>query len=109
MTKQELHPGLWVYKNTRGKYGQEFDPNLCAASVAYGGRRVDFHQCSHKWKVEKRGHRWCGIHDPDKIEERQAKRDAKWQAQSDAKMAPYKRIEELEAEVKRLRGITTEA
>lgn len=102
MTKQKLPAGLWVYKKRSGGYSQEFDPDYCAASVAFGGRRVDFHQCTRKWKVEKRGHRWCTQHDPDKIEERKKKARAKYEAQMDARMAPYRRIKKLEERVREL-------
>jgi len=95
MSEQILPGGLFVYKK-RDRYEAEFDPDYCAASVS-GQGGWHWHQCTRKWKVEKRGHRWCSQHDPDKVEERQYKTSAKYQAKLDARMAPYRKIEKLEA------------
>jgi len=104
MTKQELPLGLNVYFKGKHLYAQDVDPARCAASVSDS---AGWHssQCQNRWKVEKRGHHWCGIHDPDKVEERQAKTNAKWQAKQDARNAPFIHVKELEAEVAQLKRL----
>ena len=44
-----------------------------------------FYGCSSKPKVERDGKHYCGIHDPVRIAEKHATRNAKWEAENKAK------------------------
>ena len=44
------------------------------------GGSFDFRPCGNKAKVEHNGKRYCGIHNPVRRAEQQAKRDAKYEA-----------------------------
>lgn len=37
-------------------------------------------RCTHNAKVERGGHYYCGVHDPVRVAEKRAKRDAGWRA-----------------------------
>lgn len=48
------------------------------------------YHCPKTGKVERDGKWYCGTHDPVKIKERQEKRNAKWEAESEAQIAKYR-------------------
>ncbi|MCP4410905.1 MAG: hypothetical protein GY807_24830 [Gammaproteobacteria bacterium] len=58
------------------KFDQPLDPSRCKASVAQGGMRVGFYQCSRK--AVKDG--WCKQHHPDTEKKRREESRAKYNA-----------------------------
>jgi hypothetical protein len=52
--------------------------NQCSAKVWSGWSH---YPCSKKAKVNRNGKDYCGIHDPQKVAARNAKQEAKWDAQ----------------------------
>lgn len=107
MTDQPLDAGH-LYT---GQYGKTFPlrKDCCNTAVHDAGRSVGFHRCGNKIKVRRlvvhRGETlelgYCGLHDPLKIAERRAKREAEWQAQrkaDEAKRARARAIEDAKAE-----------
>lgn len=59
------------------------DTPRCEVSVSDGGIWPSFHKCCNKGKVQVDGKWYCGIHDPAKQAERDAKRKAKYDAEMD--------------------------
>ena len=64
---------------------------------AWDGYR--FYNCGRTAKYEREGKWYCGIHDPVKVEEKRAAREARWSAEYDANR---KKVEEVEKRNKRL-------
>ena len=71
-----------VYRNSRGAYGAEFNPDLCKASV-HDDFGCSFHQCSRKPKRDG----WCGQHHPDAVSERARKSTEKYERDLAARFA----------------------
>lgn len=75
-----------------------FDSRRCKASVSYGGRRVDFHQCLRKpWKDG-----WCRQHHPDSVAKRRTQSEARWK-QKQAR-SPLAQLGEAREEIARLKA-----
>jgi hypothetical protein len=70
-----------VYTPRRG-YGQPRQ-DQCAAGVMSG---FHYSQCSRKPSVQEDGHGWCKQHAPSIVAERDAKRNAEWEAKWAKKM-----------------------
>ena len=62
-----------------GLYAQPIDSDKCKASVPFGGRSVNFHQCQRKAKRDG----WCTQHHPDSEAKRRAEADARYKARRD--------------------------
>ncbi len=84
----------------------ELDSKRCQEMVSpkepWGGFYQ--HQCSRKsWKDG-----YCKTHHPDTVKDRQEKSDRRWREKMDNSplTLAYKKIKELEAEIKRLKEAT---
>lgn len=71
-----------------GDHGRAQNPHRCGMMVPERGMNFpDFLQCKRKWTVKVGGKRYCTVHNPAKVAERDAARQAKF----DAKMSGYLR------------------
>lgn len=71
-----------------GDNGRAQNPHLCGMMVPEHGMSFPhYFQCSRKWTVKVNGKRYCTTHSPAK----RAERDAARQAKFDAKMASFLR------------------
>ena len=59
------------------------DTPRCCADVRDQGTWPSYHKCGNKGKVQVDGKWYCGIHDPAKIAERDARHKAKYDAEMD--------------------------
>lgn len=53
----------------------------------YGANAFHSHQCGNTAKVERDGRWYCGTHDPVRLREKQAERNAKWEKKWHAQRA----------------------
>lgn len=86
-----------------GRFGAtgKGDPAYCRQSVHEGGRGVGFYQCCRKPTVfrciDGKEYGFCGQHDPEDVQRRRAKRDAKWAADYAARQAKWARADQEKA------------
>lgn len=85
-----------------GPYDSPPRPDRCKASVPFGGRRVDFHQCLRK--PVKDG--WCKQHHPDSVAKRRAQGEIR-RKQIWAR-GPWARLHKAQEENTRLKARITE-
>lgn len=86
----------------RGLYASRVDPERCKASVPFGGRRVDFHQCTRKpWKDG-----WCKQHHPDSVAERRAQSKSRWKQRQAQRLAnsPLTHLRKAREEIAQLKA-----
>jgi len=63
----------------------DFDKKRCKAAVAFGGRRVDYYQCTRRpWKDG-----WCKQHHPDTVAARDAAALKRYQEETAHRKAAY--------------------
>ena len=64
------------------------DVVMCSERV-YDKISKGFSQCRYKGKVVRNGKQYCGLHDPVKIEEKDAAKQARWEIEWEADRKKY--------------------
>ena len=67
----------------------------CSARVSDGGRRVTFHDCTRWATTTEDGKPWCSTHAPTAVKARRDERDARYKAETDRIMEPYRKAADL--------------
>ena len=89
MSAEAKGPGYRYRRWAGNTKGDAYDPRYCAEEVWGQGRAPLPAQCGKK-NGKGRGGLWCATHNPEKVAERERKRDEKYQAERDADNLKWK-------------------